>query len=602
MMKKMMAMMMVVMILMTVTTTVGAYTSTNNWNSSHWVSSLMNEWDAYEVRGLDTTVQRGHILVAMYKSLQTKNNRLGMMQYNYNNNFMDLNYGNVFVSNNRLDLYEVQNGMGLLQAMGVLKGIVVNGQLTAQLEKELSRVEFTALVVRFKKLIGDIPYNYNAYSNNFDDIDQNHWAYYDVNTAKEYNIVDGVGYRSFATDMAVTTAQTFKIMTTFVSISYDLQKYDIQVGTEYARIMGYHTKDSASETNNKRITSFSQTSSNVNVNVGEQIDVVANIRPYDAFNKNILWEATDGSGSIRVVYVNEGTVRIEGLRAGTAYLRGTTTDGSNLILNYSVRVNDTNLSRDIKVSEINVNPTSITLTVGASTTINPMVYPSNATNNELIWELTGDCVTLSGNRITAMTDRVGVAYLVLKTTDGSYVEKVITIRVTASEPYANNVNVTEQPEQATTPMVTETPSITPQVTTKPVIEETVIPVSTPTPIIEMPVIPESTPIPVIESPSVTADKTPPVVKVSIDNYGGGEYSILVEVTEFGCDFKLTAADIQGLPANAIIQDVIEVDGRTYQIIIQTDGNPSAGEIEIRAGIAVDKEGNASKAVTTRYSF
>ncbi len=94
----------------------------------------------------------------------------------------------------------------------------------------------------------------------------------------------------------------------------------------------------------------------------------------------------------------------------------------------------------------------------------------------------------------------------------------------------------------------------------------------------------------------------PVIKVLIDNYGGGEYSILVEVNEFGCNFSLTAADIRGLPGNVAIQEIIKVDSRTFQIIIQTDGNPSAGEIEIRAGIAVNESGNTSKAVTARYSF
>ncbi len=94
-----------------------------------------------------------------------------------------------------------------LEALGILLGDE-NGDL--QLDKELTRAEFTAILVRMLGI--DTVTFADGTQGNFSDVMPEHWAYGAITTAAGLNIIEGKGDGTFCPDEYVTNEQVMKML------------------------------------------------------------------------------------------------------------------------------------------------------------------------------------------------------------------------------------------------------------------------------------------------------------------------------------------------------------------------------------------------------
>ena len=107
---------------------------------------------------------------------------------------------------------------------------------------------------------------------------------------------------------------------------------------------------------------------------GETFTLMATVSPYNASNKRVLW-TTDNA---KVASVDKGVIKA--LSAGRATITATTDDGAKKAT-CSVTVN----SKGIRVSEVSLDVTELTLQAGDSTALTATVFPENASNKKIGW-------------------------------------------------------------------------------------------------------------------------------------------------------------------------------------------------------------------------
>ena len=139
-------------------------------------------------------------------------------------------------------------------------------------------------------------------------------------------------------------------------------------------------------------------------------DAYAVVSPSNATCGCVEWSSDD----ISVATVNFQTGYIYGKSGGTARIYATATDGSGKSDYITVTVDDT-----VNVSAIYTCPESISLKIGETTTLSPIIYPNNATNKALNWTTTNtNAVSVSGAGVVT-AKAAGVGYITAHATDGS---------------------------------------------------------------------------------------------------------------------------------------------------------------------------------------
>ena len=133
------------------------------------------------------------------------------------------------------------------------------------------------------------------------------------------------------------------------------------------------------------------------------------VSPSNATCGCVEWTSDD----IGVATVNSESGQIYGKSGGTARIYATATDGSGKSDYITVTVDDT-----VKITSIYTCPENMTLMVGDTETLSPVIYPSNATNKTLDWTTTNSSVaSVSGGVVTAKAP--GSAYIKATARDGS---------------------------------------------------------------------------------------------------------------------------------------------------------------------------------------
>ncbi len=133
------------------------------------------------------------------------------------------------------------------------------------------------------------------------------------------------------------------------------------------------------------------------------------VSPSNATCGCVEWSSDD----IGVATVNWESGQIYGRSGGTARIYATATDGSGKRDYITVTVDDT-----VKITSIYTCPENMTLMVGDTETLSPIIYPSNATNKTLDWTTTNSSVaSVSGGVVTAKAP--GSAYIRATARDGS---------------------------------------------------------------------------------------------------------------------------------------------------------------------------------------
>lgn len=148
--------------------------------------------------------------------------------------------------------------------------------------------------------------------------------------------------------------------------------------------------------------------SNVELELGEAIKLVPSIYPLNATNQNVTWSISDGT----VCSLVDGSV--VALKTGTTTITVTTLDGgftATCTINVKVAT--------IPVTGINLNKSNVNLIVASTYQLMATVYPTNATNKNVIFTSSSSNVAVSPTGlITAIND--GSAVITATTQDGGY--------------------------------------------------------------------------------------------------------------------------------------------------------------------------------------
>ena len=155
------------------------------------------------------------------------------------------------------------------------------------------------------------------------------------------------------------------------------------------------------------VTGVALNKTTVALTVNQTETLTATITPANATNKNVTWSAS-GDGVVSVV---DGLVRA--LKVGTSTVTATTVDGG-----YTADCVVTVSAATVAVTGVTLNKASLSLTVGDSETLTATVAPSDATNKNVTWSVTGDAVTVNNGTVTAA--KAGNATVTVTTVDGGF--------------------------------------------------------------------------------------------------------------------------------------------------------------------------------------
>ncbi len=170
------------------------------------------------------------------------------------------------------------------------------------------------------------------------------------------------------------------------------------------------------------VTGVALNKTTVALTVNQTETLTATITPDNATNKNVTWSAS-GDGVVSVV---DGLVRA--LKPGTSTVTATTVDGG-FTANCEVTVS----AATVAVTGVSLNKASLSLNVGDSETLTATVAPSDATNKNVTWSVTGDAVTVNNGTVTAA--KAGSATVTVTTADGGFTANcAVTVEEASTKP------------------------------------------------------------------------------------------------------------------------------------------------------------------------
>lgn len=163
----------------------------------------------------------------------------------------------------------------------------------------------------------------------------------------------------------------------------------------------------------------------------DEIILVATITPDDATDKGIKWKSSDES-----VAVVDNIGKVSAKSIGFTTITATTTDGE---FTASCRIV---VSEDvIKVKELNLSKSSLTLGIDTYEKIDSEIIPANATNKGIMWKSEDESIaTVSSNGLIT-GKKEGTVNVVATTKDGNF-EK--TVRVIVKKIELENIELPEK--------------------------------------------------------------------------------------------------------------------------------------------------------------
>ena len=169
------------------------------------------------------------------------------------------------------------------------------------------------------------------------------------------------------------------------------------------------------------VTSITLSKTETTLAVGENETLSAMILPTNATYKDILWETSSPS----VAEVEDGVITAKA--QGTAFI---TASAGGKIATCIVRV----VSADIPVSEITLDKTSLTLTIGGSDTLTATISPDNATDKTIIWTSTDEskAIVSSTGVVTGLSE--GTTAIKATASNGKYTFCTVTVTAVSVAP------------------------------------------------------------------------------------------------------------------------------------------------------------------------
>lgn len=147
---------------------------------------------------------------------------------------------------------------------------------------------------------------------------------------------------------------------------------------------------------------------------GSKISLVAYVEPFNAENKDIKW-----SSSNKAVATVDEHGKVSAIKEGKTIITAKSVDGG-----YKATCEITVSNSIVKVENISFNKSSITLSNDATYQLEPIIIPSNSTNQGIIWSSSDENVaTVLNGLITAHND--GEATITATTKEGNKKANVV---------------------------------------------------------------------------------------------------------------------------------------------------------------------------------
>ena len=155
-----------------------------------------------------------------------------------------------------------------------------------------------------------------------------------------------------------------------------------------------------------KVKSIKLSKTSTTLDVGKTETLVASITPTNASNKKLTWS----SSNTNVATVDQNG-KVTAKKAGIVTITVKTNDGSNLSATCKVTVKDP----VIKVKSLKVNPSSLTLQTGKSSSVKAIISPDNATDKKLTWSSSNTSVATVDQNGKVTAKKAGTATIVVKT-------------------------------------------------------------------------------------------------------------------------------------------------------------------------------------------
>lgn len=150
--------------------------------------------------------------------------------------------------------------------------------------------------------------------------------------------------------------------------------------------------------------------SSLSLAAGGSSALTATVNPAEASDKTVTWSSSNSA-----VATVSSTGTVTGIKAGTATITVKTADGR-----YKATCKVTVSNKRIPVTSVKLNKTSLSLSVGGTSTLTKTVYPSGATSKTVRWTSSDTTVATvsSSGQVTGV--KPGTATITVTTVDGGY--------------------------------------------------------------------------------------------------------------------------------------------------------------------------------------
>ncbi|GHT51768.1 hypothetical protein AGMMS49982_10100 [Bacteroidia bacterium] len=167
--------------------------------------------------------------------------------------------------------------------------------------------------------------------------------------------------------------------------------------------------------------------------IGGTEQLTATIAPTDATNRNVSWTSSDND----IATVDDAGL-VTAVAAGTADITVTTEDGGKTATCVVTVI--------VPVTNVSLNNTTASLSVGQTKQLTETIAPTNATNQQVAWASSDETVATVSNSGLVTAIKAGTATITVTTEDGS---KTATCVVTVTGGGGGNaINTTRQDEIA----------------------------------------------------------------------------------------------------------------------------------------------------------
>ena len=178
------------------------------------------------------------------------------------------------------------------------------------------------------------------------------------------------------------------------------------------------------------VTGVTVTPSSISLTVDGTRQLTADVQPSGATNKSVTWTSLNNS----IATVSNGVVT--GVSPGTTRIKVTTKDGG-----FTAYSDVTVSASTVPVTGVILNPTSYSMTVGATYSLTATVLPEGATYKGLTWESFDSSIATVSSTGVVTAVGVGTVDIKVTTNDGGFTAKS-RITVTAATIPVTGVTVT----------------------------------------------------------------------------------------------------------------------------------------------------------------